>query len=90
MLPHWDDLRLFLAVARAETLSAAAKDVRKDAATLGRRVARLERDLDVVLFRKSPQGYALTDAGAQLLERAETAETAMRAATEGISGAGPT
>ncbi|WP_299206512.1 LysR family transcriptional regulator [uncultured Tateyamaria sp.] len=90
MLPHWDDLRLFLAVARAETLSAAAKDVRKDAATLGRRVARLERDLDVVLFRKSPQGYALTDAGAQLLERAETAETAMRAATEGISGVGPT
>lgn len=85
MLPHWDDLRLFLAVARAETLSAAAKTVRKDAATLGRRVARLERDLDVVLFRKSPQGYALTEAGAQLLERAEAAEAAMRAATEGIT-----
>lgn len=90
MLPHWDDLRLFLAVARAETLSAAAKDVRKDAATLGRRVARLERDLEVVLFRKSPQGYALTDAGVRLLERAETAETALRAATEGLSGAGST
>ncbi|WP_299041213.1 LysR family transcriptional regulator [uncultured Tateyamaria sp.] len=86
MLPHWDDLRLFLAVARAETLSAAAKTVRKDAATLGRRVARLERDLDVVLFRKSPQGYALTEAGAQLLDRAEAAEAAMRAATEGITG----
>ncbi|WP_299657535.1 LysR family transcriptional regulator [uncultured Tateyamaria sp.] len=88
MLPHWDDLRLFLAVARAETLSAAAKDVRKDAATLGRRVARLERDLDVVLFRKSPQGYALTEAGAQLLDRAEAVEQAMRAATDGITGAG--
>lgn len=90
MQAHWDDLRLFLAVARAETLSAAAKHVRKDAATLGRRVARLENDLDVVLFRKSPQGYALTDAGAQLIERAEAVESAMRAATEGISGAGKT
>lgn len=88
MLPHWDDLRLFLAVARAETLSAAAKGVRKDAATLGRRVARLERDIEVVLFRKSPQGYALTEAGAQLLERAEAVEQAMRAATERFTGAG--
>ncbi|WP_147104215.1 LysR family transcriptional regulator [Tateyamaria sp. syn59] len=88
MLPHWDDLRLFLAVARAETLSAAAKTTRKDAATLGRRVARLERDLDTVLFRKSPQGYALTEAGLRLRDRAEAAEAAMRAATEGISGTG--
>ncbi|APX11190.1 LysR family transcriptional regulator [Tateyamaria omphalii] len=88
MLPHWDDLRLFLAVARAETLSTAAKTVRKDAATLGRRVARLERDLDVVLFRKSPQGYALTEAGLRLRDQAEAAEAAMRAATEGIGGAG--
>ena len=85
MLPHWDDVRLFLAVARAETLSAAAKAVRKDAATLGRRIARLEQALDVVLFRKSPQGYALTEAGVQLLDRAEAAEVAMRAATEGIT-----
>ncbi|MEM8654758.1 MAG: LysR family transcriptional regulator [Pseudomonadota bacterium] len=90
MQPNWDDLRLFLAVARAETLSAAAKDVRKDAATLGRRMARLERELDTVLFRKSPQGYALTDAGMQLLDKAEAAEAAMRAATEGLAGAGRT
>ncbi|MEL6466730.1 MAG: LysR family transcriptional regulator [Pseudomonadota bacterium] len=88
MQPNWDDLRLFLEVARAQTLSAAAKHVRKDAATLGRRIARLERDLDAVLFRKSPQGYALTEAGAQLRERAEAAETAMRAVTEGIAAVG--
>ncbi|MEX0308867.1 MAG: LysR family transcriptional regulator [Tateyamaria sp.] len=77
MLPHWDDLRLFLAVGRAETLSAAAKAVRKDAATLGRRIARLERDLDTTLFRKSPQGYALTEAGARLMAQAEAAEEAI-------------
>jgi DNA-binding transcriptional LysR family regulator len=86
MQAHWDDLRLFLAVARAETLSGAGKIVRLDAATLGRRVARLERDLNAVLFVKSPQGYALTDLGERLVTRAEVAEAAMRAATDDVAG----
>ncbi|WP_223424794.1 LysR family transcriptional regulator [Tateyamaria pelophila] len=85
MQAHWDDLRLFLAVARAETLSGASALVRLDAATLGRRIARLEKQLGVGLFVKSPQGYALTDAGQRLMIRAEAAEEAMRAAAEGVS-----
>ncbi|MEO0401412.1 MAG: LysR family transcriptional regulator [Pseudomonadota bacterium] len=85
MQTQWDDLRLFLAVARAETLSGAGKLVRLDAATLGRRVARLERDLNAVLFVKSPQGYALTDVGKRLMARAETAEVAMRAAADDVA-----
>lgn len=86
MQTRWDDLRLFLAVARAETLSGASKLVRLDAATLGRRIARLERELNAALFVKSPQGYALTDVGARLLAKAEAAEVAMRAATDGVAG----
>ncbi|MGC1495614.1 MAG: LysR family transcriptional regulator [Sulfitobacter sp.] len=82
---NWDDLRLFLAVARQQSLSGAGKELRLDPATLGRRVARLEKALQAVLFVKSPQGYALTEAGAQLLERAEAAERAMHLATEGIA-----
>ncbi len=84
---HWDDLRLFLSVAREASLTSAAKVVRLDPATLGRRMARLEKALGVALFAKSPQGYALTDAGVDLLARAEAAETAMRAATTGLAGA---
>ena len=38
----WDDLRIFLAVARAESLSGAGKLLRIDPATVGRRIARLE------------------------------------------------
>tara|TARA_R110000787_G_scaffold94683_2_gene197496 strand:+ start:711 stop:1607 length:897 start_codon:yes stop_codon:yes gene_type:complete len=83
---NWDDLRLFLAVAREQSLSGAGKILRLDPATLGRRVARLEKVLQVGLFVKSPQGYALTEAGAQLLERAEVAERAVRLATAGIEG----
>ena len=45
MEPDWDDLKVFLAVARGESLSAAAKVLKRDPATVGRRVARLEEAL---------------------------------------------
>ena len=38
----WDDLRVFLAVARSESLSGAGKTLKLDPATVGRRIARLE------------------------------------------------
>lgn len=88
MAHNWDDLRLFLAVAREQSLSGAGKVLRLDPATLGRRVARLEKVLQAALFVKSPQGYALTEAGAQLMERAEVAERAMRLATSEVAERG--
>lgn len=83
----WDDLRVFLAVARAESLSGAGRVLKCDAATVGRRVARLEDGLGAKLFVKSPQGYALTDAGGRLMPHAEQAEQAMAAAAEDLGGA---
>ncbi len=74
---NWDDMRVFLAVARAEGLSGAARRLRLDPATAGRRVARLEEALGAVLFAKSPQGYTLTEAGQRLLTKAEAAEAAL-------------
>ncbi len=85
---NWDDLRVFLAVARAEGLSGAAKTLRLDAATAGRRIARLERSTGSVLFAKSPQGYALTEAGQRLLPQAEAAEMALSRGLGAVSGAG--
>ncbi|WP_340270051.1 LysR family transcriptional regulator [Sulfitobacter pontiacus] len=84
MMGNWDDLRLFLAVAREQSLSGAGKLLRLDPATLGRRMARLEKTMQAVLFVKSPSGYALTEAGVQLLSRAEAAEQAMRQATADV------
>ncbi len=74
---NWDDLKVFLAVARLESLSNAGKALRMDPATVGRRIARLERGLSVRLFIKSPQGYALTEAGGRLLAHASGAERAV-------------
>ncbi|MDU8912694.1 LysR family transcriptional regulator [Aestuariicoccus sp. MJ-SS9] len=87
MAESWDDMRIFLSVARSESLSAAGRGLRMDPATVGRRIARLEARLGVPLFAKSPQGYALTDAGARLTRHAEAAEQAMQAAQEAAVGA---
>ncbi len=82
----WDDLRLFLAVARAESLSGAGKGLRLDPATVGRRIARLEEALAARLFAKSPQGYLLTVEGERLLAHAIRAEQAMAGAFEELRG----
>ena len=82
----WDDLRVFLAVARAESLSGAGRMLKIDPATVGRRIARLEQDIAARLFAKGPQGYALTAAGTRLLAHAIRAETAMEGAADALSG----
>ena len=85
-LADWDDLRVFLAVARGESLSVAGKVLRLDPATVGRRVARLELGLGARLFAKSPQGYALSDEGQRLLDHAVRAEQAVAGATQALRG----
>ena len=82
----WDDLRIFLAVVRSESLSGAGKRLKIDAATVGRRIARLEEAMGARLFAKSPQGYALTEEGTRLLPHAERAEAALDSAHEALSG----
>ncbi|EAP75092.1 LysR family transcriptional regulator [Roseovarius nubinhibens] len=84
--PNWDDLRVFLAVARAESLSGAGRVLKMDPATVGRRIARLELDLGAPLFAKSPQGYALTLEGQRLLSHAARAEDEMMRAFEDVAG----
>ena len=76
----WDDVRIFIAAARAGSLGAAATRLGIDAATVGRRVARLETGLKSTLVIRSPSGLQLTAAGAQLLQVGLQAESAMDAA----------
>ena len=85
-MADWDDLRVFLAVARTESLSGAGKVLRLDPATVGRRIVKLEEALGARLFAKSPQGYAATEAGLRLLPHAEAAEQAVQAAADALHG----
>jgi DNA-binding transcriptional LysR family regulator len=84
----WDDLRIFLSVARAESLSGAGRGLGLDPATVGRRIQRLEEESGQLLFAKSPQGYDLTEAGTRLLPHAEAAELALAEAADAMRGEG--
>lgn len=75
----WNDLRTFLDVARLGGLSAATQTTGLSAATLGRRMTALERQLGETLFERSATGYKLTQSGEDLLRRAEDVEAAMLA-----------
>ncbi len=87
-MADWDDLKVFLAVARGDSLSRAGRVLKMDAATVGRRVTRLESALGTRLFSRSPQGYGLTDEGARLVHHAEAIEAEMERAREALSGPG--
>ena len=76
----WNDIRLFLAVAQAGSLSAAARQERIGIATVGRRVHALEQALGLRLFDRLPDGYALTAEGREFVPLAEE----MRGAAESI------
>jgi DNA-binding transcriptional LysR family regulator len=74
---NWDDLRLFVLVARHGGLTAAARAAGLSPPTVGRRLQALEAALGRVLFEHRATGYALTAAGRELLAEAEPVEAAM-------------
>lgn len=89
----WADLALFLAVARGGSLAAAAVALRVDASTVHRRITGLEGALGARLFSRSPRGYALTNAGTELLpyatamdEQATAAQRRLAARDDALVG----
>lgn len=70
----WDDVRYFLAVARAGSVRAAAERLGVNHSTVLRRIAQLEERLGAHMFEKLPSGYRLTAAGEEVLELADQME----------------
>jgi DNA-binding transcriptional LysR family regulator len=77
MIMEWDDLKHFLAVARCGSLTEAARELKTSAATVGRRIAVLERKLGARLFDRQQTGYTLTDSGEAIRLKAEDVEEAI-------------
>src|SRR5215831_9932352 len=73
---NWDDLRIFLAVARSGRVSTAARRLGVEHTTISRRLGVLEEDLGVRLFYRTPGGYLLTPQGQHALADAEAIERA--------------
>ncbi|HZZ63804.1 MAG TPA: LysR family transcriptional regulator [Roseiarcus sp.] len=82
----WDNVRVFLAVARAGQFVAAAKRLRLDHATVSRRIAALEAAMGAKLFDRRTTGAKLTSAGERFLGAAEQMESAFLHAQGEISG----
>jgi DNA-binding transcriptional LysR family regulator len=84
---NWDDLRVFLAVAREGGLMPAARKLGVDHTTVARRLTALENAVGARLVDRSPRGVRLTDAGATLTEHAERIEGETLAAGLRLNGA---
>ena len=81
---NWDDIKIFLEVARAERLSIAAKRLAMDASTVSRRLHKLEEQLASQLFERTIDGHVLTLDGKQLLNAARQMEQNVNQAFEEI------
>ncbi|MEO4045944.1 LysR family transcriptional regulator [Pseudomonas sp. CAU 1711] len=72
----WDNLRFFLELSRAGKLAVAARRLEVDHSTVSRRIQALENSLGQQLFLRGASGFSLTEAGRNLLPRAEAMESA--------------
>lgn len=73
----WDNLRIFLAIARAGTVSEAARQLELDHSTVSRRLANLETRLAIRLFDRAGRRLSINAAGAQLRRTAERLESGL-------------
>lgn len=85
-LLDWSTLPFFLELARQGRLAPAARRLRVDHTTVSRRVAELEKSLDLKLFDRTAEGFALTEDGRALMPFAEAMEAQAIAITDGRAG----
>jgi DNA-binding transcriptional LysR family regulator len=71
----WEDMRHFVALAEAGTLSGAARALKVDHATVGRRVSALEEMFDTALVERLPKRWILTAAGQSVHALAQGMQT---------------
>jgi DNA-binding transcriptional LysR family regulator len=83
---EWSDLRIFLAVARAGTLGAAARKVGLTQPTMGRRLRALEGAVGHALFQRTADGFVLTDEGNAVMQHAERIEEETLAIERRLAG----
>lgn len=83
----WDDIRYFVALARRGTLSATARALRVNHATVARRIASLETLLGRGLFERRADGYALTGFGSAVFDEASAMDRAALAVLQRLDRA---
>lgn len=82
----WDDFRVFLGLARAQSALEASQTMGMNQSTLSRRLRKLEENIGAKLFDRNTHGHHLTSAGHRLLEHVEKLETTLAAVETDVSG----
>lgn len=83
---NWDDLRIFLAIARSGTLGSAAKLTGQTQPTMGRRLRSLESSVGRTLFQRTADGFVLTEDGIAIFALAERIEADAQAIERKLAG----
>lgn len=86
MNANWDDLKIFLSIARNGTLSAAARVLGQSQSTMGRRIRALEEELGYTLFQRTDDGFLLTHEGEAVFEHVQQMEHEADALMRKLSG----
>ena len=84
---NWDDVQVFLAIARHGTLGAAGRALQQSQPTMGRRLKALEHSLGHTLFQRTSEGFVLTEEGAAVLRHAEGMEAQALSFSRQLDGA---
>jgi molybdate transport repressor ModE-like protein len=82
---QWDDVKVFLAVAKAGSLAAGARRLRLSQATVWRRMRALDEALGATLFERRPTGYVLTHQGTTFLRALEGVDSTIAVARRKLS-----
>lgn len=82
----WEDIKALGGLTRHGTVRSAAKALGLHHSTVSRRIEALEHAADARLFDRTPEGYALTEAGEHLARSAETMEGEVLRARRLITG----
>jgi LysR family transcriptional regulator, transcriptional activator for dmlA len=81
-----NDVRIFVVVAQAGTMTAAANKMHLPTSTVSRSLTRLEKNLGVLLVQRSPRGLVLTDPGKEYLKSCRRALRALQEGSEALEG----
>lgn len=81
----WDDIRVFLAIARSGQILGAARRLGLNHATVARRLTALEEALKTPLVERGTTGCSLTVAGERFLQSAERMEAEFQAARSDLT-----
>lgn len=80
-----ENLRYLLEVARTGRLREAAARLQVDETTVSRRISRLEQELGVRMFDRTPQGWRMTEPGRLVVPHAEAIESSVSRAMEAVA-----